>query len=100
MSLGTPRPRNWGKDEQKIALALLLERNKVAYRIRNSELGPTLWLAASANGTTLPFIDCCANLVHARRLRWEARHPFDDRLLAVGCSKLDVVRATIQAAWR
>lgn len=99
MGIGMPRARNWGKEAQASALAIAMERGKVDYQVRNTRRGPTLWLAASANGVTLPFTDCCANLVHARRLRWEARHPFDDRLLAVGCSERDVVRATILAVW-
>lgn len=99
MALGMSRTRNWGKDAQASALIIAMERGKVAYQVQNAKRKKTLWLAASANGVTLPFIECCANLVHARRLRWEARHPFDDRLLAVGCSERDVVRATIQSIW-
>lgn len=99
MGLGMSRARNWGKDAQASTLSIALQRGRVAYQVRTTKRGKTLWLAPSANGLTLPFTDCCANLVHAGRQRWEARHPFDDRLLAVGCSERDVVRATIQSVW-
>lgn len=100
MTLGTPRPRNWGKETQAAALAIAMQRGKVAYQVRTSKHGKTLWLAGSDKGVTLPFIESCANLINTRRGRWEARHPFDDRLLAAGCSERDVIRATIQAVWQ
>ncbi len=95
MSLGMPRTRNWGKDAQQVALAIALEKNRVAYKIR----GDKLMLAASANGITLPF-DAVATLINTRRGRWEARHLFSDRLLATGVSQRDVIRATILAVWQ
>lgn len=95
MSLGMPRARNWGKDAQQVALAIALKENHVAYRIR----GENLLLAGSANGITLPF-ETVAKLANTRRGQWQARHLFDDRLLATGVSQRDVIRATIQAAWK
>lgn len=99
MTLGLSRTRNWGKDAQASALAIALAHGRVAFQVRAARGGKALYLSASANGITLPFNDRCAQLVQVRRRRWEARHPFDDRVLAVGCSVRDVVRATIQAVW-
>lgn len=62
MALGTSRTRNWGKDAQASALSIAMERGKVVYQIRNSKLGKSLWLAASANGVTLPFTDVVRTL--------------------------------------
>jgi len=47
----------------------------------------------------LPFNASVADLVHTMRGRWEARHPFDGRVIARGVSERDVVRATIIAVW-
>lgn len=103
MGIGMPRARNWGKDAQQSALAILLESKKVAHKVANVGTGPRkhemLFLAGSHGGLTLPFTDGVADLVHACRGRWEARHPFDGRLLAYGVSKRDVIRATIKAVW-
>lgn len=104
MTLGTSRPRSWGKEAQQIALDMALKRARVAYQTRPVErvLGESrryvLWLAPSHNGITLPFsFGSCADLVNVRRGRWEARHPFDGRVLATGVSMRDVVRAVIPA---
>ena len=94
MGLGMPRVRNYGKDAQQVALALTLEQKRVAFKVR----GDNLLLAGSAHGQTLPF-ETVATLVNTRRGRWEARHIFDDRRLAVGVSQRDVIRATIGAIW-
>ena len=94
MSIGMPRTRNWGKDAQQVALAIALEKSRVAYRIS----GDKLMLAGSANGLTLPF-ETVATLTNIRRGRWEARSQFDDRLFATGISQRDVIRATIQTVW-
>lgn len=106
MALGTNRTRNWGKEAQECALALLLKRARVAYDVRpvrtpqGNDKRLFLWLTPSHNGLTLPFYQgSCADLVNVRRGRWEARHPFDGRVVATGCSLCDVVRATIQAVW-
>ncbi|MDP2326074.1 MAG: hypothetical protein Q8N51_18890 [Gammaproteobacteria bacterium] len=89
-----------------MTLACLLAREHVAYQVRpittpaGDKKRLSLWLAASRNGVTLPFYQgSCAELVNIRRGRWEAKHPFDGRTLATGCSLRDVVRATIQAVW-
>lgn len=89
-----------------MALACLLAREHVAYQVRpittpeGSKKRLSLWLTASRNGVTLPFCHgSCADLVNTRRGRWEAKHPFDGRTLATGCSLRDVVRTTIQAVW-
>lgn len=104
MALGTNRTRNWGKEAQECALALLLKRARVAYKVASAGTGArlreVLFLAPSHNGVTLPFIDAPAELFHVRRGRWEARHPFDGRVLATGISLRDVVRATIQVVWQ
>ena len=104
MALGTSRPRNWGKESQQIALDLLMLRNHVAYKTRPQGGTATLrkrslWLTPSRDGTTLPFAESCCTLIHIRRGHWEARHPYDDRLLATGISERDVIRATILAVW-
>lgn len=105
MTLGTPRPRNWGKEAQQIALDMLLKQRKVTYALRDVKspggglTHKSLWLAASANAITLPFTESCAELVNTRRGRWEARHPFDGRVLARGVSERDVVRSVIEAIW-
>lgn len=95
MALGTSRPRNWGKESQQIALEILMEHRNVAFKVKRG----VLFLAPSRNGVTLPFVESVASLLNTRRGRWEARHPFDDRVLATGVSERDVVRATIQAVW-
>jgi hypothetical protein len=93
MALGTNRTRNWGRDAQEIALSIAMRKYRVGYEIRHG----LLFLAGSNGRITLPFNQSCASLVHVRRGRWEAHHPFDGRLLASGISERDVVRATIQA---
>lgn len=105
MALGTNRTRNWGKDTQMAALSLLLHSRKVAYKTQEVESRDglphkSLWLAPSAKGVTLPFIESAADLVNTVRGRWEARHPFDGRLLASGISERDVIRATIERVWQ
>ena len=99
MTLGTSRPRNWGKESQQIALDMLIKRRRVAYRTQSAGDHLTLWLTPSHGGITLPYTESVADLVNVRRGRWEARHPFDGRLLATGISLRDVVRATIQEVW-
>lgn len=96
MTLGNPRPRNWGAEAQEAALALALKHHHVAYKLQDD----LLFLAPSKNGTTLPFVESCASLVNIRRGCWEARHLFDDHVLATGVSKRDVIRATVQAVCR
>lgn len=100
MTLGTSRPRNWGKEAQEIALSLLLERQRVAYRVKPRGRLLELWLAPSNKGVTLPFVNTVASLVQVRRGRWIAEHPFDGRVLATGISQRDVIRAAIQAVWQ
>lgn len=102
MALGSSRPRSWGKEAQQIALDMALKQARVAYQARPAKRVHgglrrfVLWLAPSHNGITLPFsFGSCADLVNVRRGRWEARHPFDGRVLATGVSKRDVVRAVI-----
>jgi hypothetical protein len=104
MSLGSSRPRNWGREAQASALALTILRGRVAYQIRQEGRGacrrPVLYLAPSHDGVTLPFTDSVADLVHVTRGRWEAHHRVDGRTLARGVSITDVVRATIEAIAR
>ncbi len=103
MGIGVKRTRNWGKDAQEVSLALILESRNVAYKTAFAGTGQrrreVLFLTGSKNGVALPFLDGVADLIHVRRGRWEARHPFDGRLLATGISHRDVIRATIQAIW-
>ena len=101
MGVGLVRARNWGKDDQAVALALALEQKGVAFMVTNTKRDRCLrlWLAASRGGLTLPFTECFAEFFNVRRGRWESRHVFDDRLLATGVSKRDVIRASIQAVW-
>lgn len=96
MGVGMKRPRNWGKDEQLCALLCAMDRREVAWKIRKGRL----FLAGARDGITLPFNESVADLVHTRRGRWEARHPFDGRVIARGVSERDVVRATIIAVWQ
>jgi len=95
MALGNSRPRNWGKEAQEGALRLACLRGKVAYQVRKD----ALFLAASANGLTLPFVESVAMLENDRRGHWVARNLFDDRVIATGVSQRDVIRATIDAVW-
>lgn len=104
MALGTNKTRNWGKDAQLAALNLALCSRKVAYRTlpvksHDGLIRKALWLTPSAKGVTLPFIESVADLVNIDRGRWEAHHPFDGRLLAIGVSERDVIRATIEKVW-
>lgn len=99
MTLGVSRPRNYGKELQQALLAIACLRGKVAYKVQTRHGRMELRLAPSAGGLTLPFNYSVATLLHPRRGRWEARHPFDDRLLATGISQRDVIRATINAVW-
>ncbi len=103
MSLGSSRPRNWGREAQASALALVMKARNVVFEIRTEGKGSwrhkVLYLAASKGGTTLPFTSV-ATLANVKRGQRQARHHYDGRLLATGVSLRDVVRATIEAAWR
>lgn len=99
MALGTNRTRNWGREAQEIALALLLKHRRVAYQVKPRGTLLELWLTPSHNGLTLPFTETVASLVNVRRGLWHAESPFDGRVLAKGISQRDVVRATIQTVW-
>ncbi len=101
MAFGNSRPRNWGKESQQAALELAMLRQSVAWRATPTRAARrlALWLTPSRDGVTLPFREVAADLFNVRRGRWEARHPFDGRLLAVGVSERDVIRATIQTVW-
>lgn len=104
MTLGTSRPRNWGKDSQMVALALVLKCKRVAFDLRTTRAldgrrRQALWLTPSHNGVTLPFVQSFADIVHVKRGVWTATHPWDGRVLARGVSERDVVRATIEAIW-
>lgn len=92
--LGTSRPRNYGLEDQQIALAITLKQHSVAYDVR----GGDLWLAGHRGEITLPF-EHVASLANVSRGRWEARSLWDGRVLAEGVSQRDVVRATIQEVW-
>jgi len=75
MTLGTSRPRNWGKESQKIALSMLLTKRRVAYKIKaknqphliKADLHRELFLAPSHNGITLPFNESFAILTNPQR---------------------------------
>ena len=95
MALGTSHTRNGGKDAQGAMLTVVMRDRQVAYRVR----GNVLYLAGSNGEITLPFSPV-AMLENVQRGRWEARHPFDGRLLATGISRRDVIRATIQKVWQ
>lgn len=99
MGKGVKKPRNWGKDEQEIALYMALKRCQVAYKVTKVRAGRNhaLWLAPSKDDITLPFVESVAELVNVKRGRWVSTHPFDGRSLATGVSRRDVIRATIQA---
>lgn len=105
MALGMSRARNWGVDQQRIALSLAVARKGVAYRVTpcrtaHGELRRcVLWLTPSKGGITLPFVESTAVLCNIRHGRWEARAEFDGRVLAKGISERDVIRATIEAVW-
>lgn len=99
MALGNSKPRNWGKNDQEIALWSIMKRRKVAYKIVNKNNVITLFLTPSNGDITLPFTDSVATLVNERRGLWIARHQFDDRILARGISQRDVIRATIEQVW-
>lgn len=99
MPLGTHRTRNWGKEAQDCALALLLARRRVVYQIKPRGRLLELWLAPSHEGVTLPFVETVASLVHVRRGFWRSEHPINGNVLATGISQRDVIRATIQTVW-
>ncbi len=95
MALGSRFTRNWGREAQGAMLEMVMRDRQVAYRVR----GSMLYLAGSNEEITLPF-SSVAMLENVQRGRWEARHPFDGRLLATGISRRDVIRATIQKVWQ
>lgn len=99
MTLGTSRPRNWGREAQECALSLMLSRRRVAYQVKPRGRLLELWLTPSHGGVTLPFMETVASLVNVRRGLWRAEHPVDGRVLASGISKRDVIRAAIQIIW-
>lgn len=96
MALGTTRTRNWGKEDQTMALSMALHRRGAAYQVRSGYL----YLAARKGDVTLPFNQSCAQLLNVQRGRWEACNPWDGRLLAIGVSERDVIRATIERVWQ
>ncbi len=101
MGIGVPRPRNWGVESQNAALAILMLRRKVTYKVEHDKQQHlVLKLAAhdEEKGITLPFEDA-AELVNVERGRWKAFSLWDGRELASGISQRDVVRATIDAVW-
>lgn len=98
MTIGSKRVRNWGKEAQEQALALLLKRRRLAYEVTTRGARMELRIAPSHGGITLPFVDTIATLVHVRRGLWRAEHPFDGHMLASAVSQRDVIRMAIQAA--
>lgn len=108
MALGTNRTRNWGREAQMTALALTLRSKRVAYKVITRNLPHlirtgrqrTLWLAASANGVTLPFTESVATLVNKRRGHWVAESILTGELLAQGVSLKDVIRNTVEKVWQ
>lgn len=93
MALGTNRARNYGKDDQVSTLAAVMRHFNVCYEIRKGRL----FLAGVRGNTALPLHEACASLVNVSRGQWEARHLFDDRVLAKGISERDVIARTIGA---
>jgi hypothetical protein len=100
MTIGTKRARNWGKEAQEQALALLLQRRRLAYQVVTRGTATELRVAPSHRGVTLPFVDTVATLIHVRRGLWRAEHPFDGHVLASAVSQRDVIRMAIQATCR
>jgi len=105
MTLGTNHPRNHGREAQQITLNMLLRNRKVAYKVEpagycSGKARKTLWLTpCNWKGVILPFTNSVADLINIERGKWEARHPFDGRVLASGISETDVVRAAIEKIW-
>lgn len=99
MTLGLSRPRNYGREVQQSRLAIAMARGKVAYQVRSRRRVKTLHLAGTDGQHTLPF-ESIAVLTNTRRGHWEARHIFDDRLLATGISEIGVVAKTIESVWK
>lgn len=92
MALGTTKTRNWGKDDQVMALCMATRRAGMAYKVRCGHL----YLARTNGVQTLPFNESFAKIVHVRRGRWESQRMWDGSPIATGISERDVVRATIQ----
>lgn len=94
----TSHPRNLSRESQQISLKLALTQANVPFQTLATRRHPikTLWLAPAKGETTLPFVESCADLVHVAPRNWEARRPFDGRVLATGTSFIDVIRASVQ----
>lgn len=105
MTLGTARPRNWGKEAQQARLALLEKNRNVTFRtkaLRDSVEGQRrvlLQLAPAKDGIVLNFASF-AELTNTARGRWESRAISDDTLIATGISQCDVIGNTIDVLWR
>jgi hypothetical protein len=92
MGIAVKNVRNWGKEQQFIALSLLLEQKRLAFKVYKGRL----FISGSYKGLTLPFVESIADLHNPRRGFWESTHPIDGSRLSTGGSLLDVVRSTIQ----
>lgn len=108
MALGTNKARNWGREAQQIALALVMASKHVAYRVTTRNLPHLvatgrqheLWLTPSRGGLTLPFTETVATLVHVRRGLWRAESTRTGAVLGTGISITDVIRNTIEQVWQ
>jgi hypothetical protein len=93
MSLGNSRPRNWGKEQQEIALRMAMAHHKVAYQLRQGYL----YLANTDGVNTLPFNTSFATISHISRGKWESFNVQDGKRIATGCSLTDLLGRTIHA---
>lgn len=100
MALGNNRPRNWGKDAQQAALAILLKQRNAAYKVVTHTNGAIDLMVAATDGTiTLPF-STLATLHHEGRANWEARNPITGDVIASNCiSQREAIRKAIEQRW-
>ena len=105
MTLGTSRPRNWGKEAQLAKLAMIMRSRNVTYSTKPLRPSPTmqrriqLLLAPAKDGLVLDF-NSVAELTNVRRGHWEARAITNDSLIASGISERDVIAKTIEVLWQ
>jgi hypothetical protein len=101
MALGNARARNGGREWQASFLAIELRRNDLAYKVTNTRRADRklLWLTGSNGELTLPFVQSYCYLEHVQRGRWQAVSEVDGRIMATGCSLIDVIGKTIRATY-
>lgn len=96
MALGNNRPRNWGKDSQEAALAILLSRRNVAYEVKGDRL--LVW-PKNATCELRKMATTVATLENTKRGEWTSNNPFDGSIIAKSCSQRDCIRKTIEQRW-